>query len=67
MRPPSTLPSHIGVIVTTHVEGRGRGVSGNIAGLVVLEVIDPARYRPNPGHSASGVLKAQITAPGALV
>jgi hypothetical protein len=67
VRPPHTLASHIGVIVTTRIQGHGRGVTGNVAQLVVLEVVDPARYRPNPGHPASGVLKAAITAPAALV
>jgi len=66
VRPPATLPSHIGVIVSTRISGAGRYVTGNIAGLVVLEVEDPASYRPNPGHAAWGVMKLPITPSAAL-
>lgn len=66
VRPPETLPSYIGVIVTTQMDMHGRNVTGNIDRLVVLMVEDPSDYRPNPGHAAWGVMKTEITSDGIL-
>lgn len=63
VRPPKTLPSYIGVIVTTQMGMHGRHVTGNIANLVVLKVEDPSAFRPNLGNPAWGVMKAEIVAP----
>jgi len=43
--------------------GAGGGpatIQGNVAELAVLDVMDPAVYRPDPGHRASGVLVAIV-------
>lgn len=57
-KPPPTLATYIGVIVATDIAGHGGDIQGNIAEVAVLDVTDPAAYRPDPGHRASGVLVA---------
>jgi hypothetical protein len=57
-KPPATLATYIGVIVATDIAGHGSHIQGNIAEVAVLDVTDPAAYRPDPGHRASGVLVA---------
>lgn len=57
-KPPATLATYIGVIVATDIAGHGSDIQGNIAEVAVLDVTDPAAYRPDPGHRASGVLVA---------
>ena len=59
-RGPESVPDLIGVIITTDVQRRGSNSTGNIAGHAVLRVDDPAAYRPDPGHAAWGVVRAQI-------
>ncbi|MCU0506201.1 MAG: Ig-like domain-containing protein [Chloroflexi bacterium] len=59
-RPPAVVPAYIGVVVTTDVRMRGSRAYGNVHDLAVLKVDDPAGYRPDPGHPATGVLKALI-------
>jgi hypothetical protein len=54
------LPAYIGVIVTTDVRQKGSRAHGDVHDLVVLRVDDPGTYRPDPGHPATGVLKAPI-------
>jgi hypothetical protein len=58
---PTELPPYIGVVVTTEIGKHGRYISGNVASLVVLEVEDPPGYQADPGHSARGRMKAEIT------
>jgi hypothetical protein len=60
VHPPKTVPSHIGVIVTTQMDKQGSKVTGNIAKRVILRVEDPSAYRPNPGHAAWGTMKVEI-------
>jgi hypothetical protein len=59
-KPPATLATYIGVIVATDIAGHGSHVQGNIAENAVLDVTDPAAYRPDPGHRASGVFVAIV-------
>ena len=61
-RPPSSVPTYMGVIVSTHIQKDGSVISGNIAGIGVLRVTDPSAYRPNPGHAGTGVLLALFPA-----
>ena len=57
-RPPATIARYISVIVTTRFSGTGASLTGNIAGHAILRVDTPEGYRPNPGHDASGVVRA---------
>ena len=59
-RPPATLPSYIGVMVTTDVRMKGSRAYGDVYDLVVLRVDDPGGYRPDPGHPTTGIMKALI-------
>lgn len=54
---PETVPDLIGVIVTTAVQSRGQNSTGNIAGHAVMRVENPASYRPDGGHQATGVVR----------
>jgi hypothetical protein len=57
-RPPETMARYISVIVTTHLSGSGANLTGDIADYAILRVDDPAAYQPNPGHDASGLVRA---------
>jgi hypothetical protein len=57
---PASVPDLISVIVTTEVTGRGSRTTGNIAAFAVLRVDDPAAYRPDGGHGATGVVRVQL-------
>ena len=58
--PPDSVASYISVIVATYSTKDGSDISGNIAEVVLLKVDDPSGYKPNPGHSGSGVVIAVI-------
>lgn len=62
-RPPDDVAGLIGVIVATRITRQGESTLGNIAQRVILRVVDPDSYRPNPGHEAFGTLAALITPP----
>jgi hypothetical protein len=51
------VPDLIGVIIATEVRERGANSTGNIAGHAVLRVADPAGYRSDGGHAATGVVR----------
>ena len=54
-------PGHVELPAGHRGPGGGRAaIQGNIAEVVVLDVTDPAAYRPDPGHRASGVLVAIV-------
>lgn len=57
-KPPSTVARYIGVIITTQVTKQDSTISGNVTGLAILRVDDSSQYRPDPGHSGSGVVVA---------
>lgn len=59
-RPPDGLGELIGVIVSTAIAKDGNVISGNVVGHVVLAVEDLRSYKPNPGHSAFGIMKAEV-------
>jgi hypothetical protein len=63
--PPAQMVEYIGVIVATQAALDGLNTVGNVAGLAILRVEDPASFVPDPGHPAWGVLQTLI-APGAL-
>jgi hypothetical protein len=54
--PPATLPSFMGVVVSTTVGKSGSTVSGDVAEIVVVQT-NPG-YAPNPGHSGTGTVIA---------
>jgi hypothetical protein len=56
--PPSTVPSEVEVIVSSHVSQSGSTESGDIKHVVIVQV-DPG-YAGNPGHAGTGVIVGQI-------
>lgn len=54
--PPATLPSFMGVVVSTAVGKSGPTLSGNVAEIVVVQT-NPG-YAPNPGHPGTGTVIA---------
>ena len=56
--PPASLPTYIGVLVSTAVGKSGSVIFGNIAGLAVLQVDATPAYSNNPGHPGYGHLVA---------
>jgi len=61
-RPPDELGGLIGVIVSTVITKKADVTSGNVARRVILQVENLDRYRPDPGHSGFGIMKADIPA-----
>ena len=71
-KPPTTIGRYISVIVTTSVQKAGgsgddeesddskSAISGNVASIVVIRVDDPASYKADPGHPASGTIVAVV-------
>jgi PKD repeat protein len=55
--PPATVPRYLAVAVTSTVEKSGSAISGNIAGIAVVE--SQPRYGPAPGHAGLGVVVAR--------
>ena len=60
--PAGTLPSFMGVVVSTKVGQSGSTISGNVSKIIV--VIPNAGYDPNPGHSGTGTVVATYCATG---
>lgn len=56
-RPPSSVPSYMGVLVSSKITQTGSIVSGDIAQIVVVTT-NPG-YGPAPGHSGSGTVIAR--------
>ena len=56
--PPSSIPSYMGVIVSSSVTKKGSAISGNVRKLVVVKT-NPG-YGPNPGHDGTGTVVAVI-------
>jgi hypothetical protein len=53
-KPPASLPSFMGVLVSSHVSKSGSTISGDIVRIVVVKT-EPG-YAPNPGHSGTGTV-----------
>lgn len=56
--PPATVPSVMGVIVSSHITQKGSTISGDVVHIVIVRT-DPG-YGPNPGHAGTGVIVGQI-------
>jgi hypothetical protein len=56
--PAITLPSYMGVLVSTKVLKSGSAVSGDVLSIVVVKT-NPG-YAANPGHAGTGVIVAQF-------
>ena len=56
--PPATVPSLMGVIVSSQITQKGSTISGNIVHILVVRT-DPG-YGPNPGHAGTGVIVGTI-------
>jgi fibro-slime domain-containing protein/RHS repeat-associated protein len=63
-QPPPTVPAYLGILIATHIQKDGDTERGNIAGIGVMRVTDPAAYRADPGHPASGILLAILPPDG---
>jgi RHS repeat-associated protein len=59
--PPETIPTYIGVIVSTSIDKGGPRDFGNIAALAVVKVDAQPPYGPNPGKPGFGTIVAVIT------
>jgi RHS repeat-associated protein len=59
-KPPATLSSYIGVIVSTSIAKQGSSIYGNIAALVVVQVDPSSPYDSDPGHPGFGTVAAVI-------
>jgi hypothetical protein len=55
--PPATVPSYMGVLVSSVVSRSGSTLSGNAVRIAVIQT-DPG-YRPNPGHTGTGTVIAE--------
>jgi hypothetical protein len=54
--PVDTIPTYMGVAVSSSISTNGSVISGNIISIIVV-VTNPG-YRPNPGHSGTGTIVA---------
>jgi len=57
-KPPSTVPGTMAVIVASHVSKQGPVISGDIVHIVLVRT-NPG-YGPNPGHTGTGTIVAQL-------
>jgi RHS repeat-associated protein len=58
--PPTTIPTYIGVIVSTSIDKSGPRDYGNIAALIVVKVDPEPAYGPTPGKPGFGTISAVI-------
>jgi hypothetical protein len=56
--PPETVPSYVGVVVSSSVRGYGDRITGNVVSIVVIRT-NPG-YRPDPGRPGTGTLVAVL-------
>ena len=56
--PPATLPSFMGVLVSTTVGKSGPTIGGDVVSIVVVRTDEG--YAPNPGHAGTGTVIAQF-------
>lgn len=56
--PPATLPSYMGVLVSTAVGKSGSTIAGDVLSIVVVQT--DAGYAGNPGHPGTGTIVAQF-------
>jgi hypothetical protein len=54
--PVASLPTYMGVAVTSSVSQSGSTIRGNIVSIIVV-VPDPG-YGPDPGHAGTGIVVA---------
>src|SRR5262249_1043822 len=60
--PEGPLPPVIEAIVSTSITKKGKVISGDLAG-VVLIATEPG-YGPNPGHAGTGTVVGEVCGPG---
>jgi hypothetical protein len=56
-RPPDTLPSFMGVVVSSSITQSGSTISGDVPKIIV--VTPNPGYEPNPGHPGTGTVVAE--------
>jgi hypothetical protein len=56
--PPSTVPTYMAVLVSSHIAKAGSTISGNVTMLVIVKT--DAGYSSNPGHPGTGTIVAVI-------
>lgn len=56
--PPPTLPSYMGVIVSSTITKSGKTIAGDVVSIVVVQTDDG--YGENPGHAGTGTVIAQF-------
>jgi hypothetical protein len=56
--PPSTVPSYMGVIVSSAIGKSGSTISGDAPSIVVVHT--DSGYAPNPGHAGTGTVVAKV-------
>jgi len=56
--PPATVPTYMGVLVSSKVTKSGSKISGDAKSIVVVKT-DPG-YAPNPGHAGTGTVVAEF-------
>jgi hypothetical protein len=59
--PPATVPTYMGVLVSSKVAKSGSTISGDAKSIVVVKT-DPG-YAPNPGHAGTGTVVAVFCHP----
>jgi hypothetical protein len=59
--PPASVPSYMGVIVSSSIDQNGSTTSGDSLEIVVIKT-DPG-YQANPGHAGTGTVVASTTDP----
>ncbi len=56
--PPSSVPTYMGVVVTSAITKSGGTISGDTVHIVVIKT-DPG-YAPDPGHPGTGTIVARV-------
>lgn len=56
--PPATIPSYMGVIVSSSISQSGSTIAGDTVAIVVVRT--DAGYEPNPGHPGTGRIVGRV-------
>jgi hypothetical protein len=62
MTTPASLPSYMGVVVSSRVTRSGSTLSGDVVEIAVVETA--VGYQPDPGHEGKGTVVAVYCGPG---